>query len=131
VQLRKLDGFVEERARWAAFYQRELEALEWLSTPRVPAGDRHGWQAYVCSVDERRAPRTRDEIMGVLQERGISTRPGTHALHLLGYYRRRLALGPDDFPGARDAHRYSLALPLHNRMVPDDYAYVVDAMRSL
>jgi hypothetical protein len=24
-----------------------------------------------------------------------------------------------------------MAIPLHNRMTPDDYAYVIDAIRSL
>ena len=60
----------------------------------------------------------------------MSTRPGTHAVHMLGYYRKRFDLHPEDFPGARDCDLQSMALPLHNRMSGDDYASVVTALKS-
>lgn len=131
VQLRKLDAFIDERDRLAQLYQRELATIPWLRTPHVPAGCRHGWQAYVTMVDESRAPRSRNEIMEALAERGVDTRPGTHAIHMLGYYRERFGYAPDDLPGARDCDRHTMAIPLHNRMTVDDAARVVDALRSL
>jgi dTDP-4-amino-4,6-dideoxygalactose transaminase len=69
--------------------------------------------------------------MEVLQSKGISTRPGTHAVHMLGLYRQKLRLTPDDFPIARDCDRYSMAIPLHNRMTAEDFDYVVDAIKKL
>jgi dTDP-4-amino-4,6-dideoxygalactose transaminase len=69
--------------------------------------------------------------MEILQSKGISTRPGTHAVHQLGYYREHFGLKPEDYPGARDCDRYSIAIPLHNRMVAEDYQYVVSAIRAL
>jgi dTDP-4-amino-4,6-dideoxygalactose transaminase len=91
----------------------------------------HSWQSYVCRVAERSAGRSRNEIMARLQERGISTRPGTHAVHLLGYYRQRFGLRPDDYPNARDCDHQTLAIPLHNQMTEDDYAYVVDVLHEI
>jgi dTDP-4-amino-4,6-dideoxygalactose transaminase len=70
-------------------------------------------------------------MMEVLQSKGISTRPGTHAVHMLGLYRQKLGLTPNDFPIARDCDRYSMAIPLHNRMTAEDFDYVVDAMKEL
>jgi perosamine synthetase len=131
VQLTKLDRFIAERQRWADYYAAELAAVPWLRTPKVPAGCAHGWQAYVCDVDARKAPRPRNDLMDRLQEAGISTRPGTHAVHMLGYYRERFGLKPDDFPVARDCDRSSMAIPLHNRMSPDDFRYVVDVLKGL
>jgi dTDP-4-amino-4,6-dideoxygalactose transaminase len=131
VQLRKLDRYIDERQRWAEYYTRELGALSWLHTPTVPSGYRHGWQSFVCYVDERDAPATRNEIMERLAASGVSTRPGTHAVHLLGYYARRFGFHPDEFPCARDCDRYSMALPLHNRMSPDDYAHIVACLKAL
>jgi perosamine synthetase len=130
-QLPKLDLFIAERAQWASWYSRELATLGWLRTPVVPDGYGHGWQSYVCYVDEARSPMPRNAIMEKLQERGISTRPGTHAVHMLGLYRDKYGLAPADFPGARDCDRFSMALPLHNRMSAEDYAYIVDALRKL
>lgn len=131
VQLGKLDRFIDERSQWADFYTRELADIAWLHTPDVPAGCRHGWQAYVCRIDESRAPMSRNEIMQHLENCGISTRPGTHAVHMLGYYRERFGLQPDDFPGARDCDRLTMAIPLHNAMTADDYRYVAETLNQI
>jgi dTDP-4-amino-4,6-dideoxygalactose transaminase len=50
---------------------------------------------------------------------------------MLGYYRDRFGLRPQDFPGARDCNDHTMAIPLHNRMVREDYEYVVAALREL
>lgn len=131
VQLRKLDVFIDERARWAAWYAERLAGVPWLALPSVPVGWRHGWQAYVTRVLPDRAPLPRDAIMDRLQQAGISTRPGTHAVHMLGLYRDRQGLGPDDFPEARDADRQTMAIPLHNGMSPDDYRRVAEAIAGI
>ena len=131
VQLEKLDKFISERQQWADFYSRELAEVEWLRTPVVPDGYSHSWQAYVCYIDETKAPMSRNKIMEVLQANGISTRPGTHAVHMLGYYKDRYGFNPEDYPGARNCDRFSMAIPLHNRMTAEDYQYVANAIKLL
>lgn len=131
VQLGKLDALVAERRRWADLYERELAEVPWLQTPRVPEGYEPNWQSYVCRVDESASPLPRNTIMERLQERGVSTRPGTHAVHLLAYYRERFGYGPDDLPSSRDADRLTMAIPLHNRMTEDDVQYVIGCIREI
>jgi len=131
VQLKKLDRFIDERARMAAQYRSELAEVKWLRLPAEPENGRHAWQAFVTYVDPKITLRPRNEIMEFLQQQGISTRPGTHAVHMLGYYRKRFGFKPDDFPGARDCDRNSMAIPLHNRMTHDDFSYVVKTLHSL
>ena len=131
VQLAKLERFVAERDEWAAWYMRELASIPWLRMPQRPTHGKHAWQAFVTYVDPDTAPMPRNEIMEILQRKGISTRPGTHAIHLLGYYRDRLGMKPDDFPGARDCDAHTMAIPLHNRMVADDYRYIVEALKGI
>ena len=131
VQIEKLEGFIAERARWAAWYRQNLADLDWLRLPQEPAHGRHAWQAFVCSVDPARAPMTRNAMMDRLQAAGVSTRPGTHAVHMLGYYRDRYGIRPESYPLSRACDRDSLALPLHNAMDEADYAHVVDAIRGL
>jgi len=105
--------------------------LSWLKLPEEPIDGRHAWQSYVSYVDEQKAPMPRNQMMDRLQQRGIATRPGTHAIHMLGYYRDRFEYAAGDFPNARGANDRSLAIPLHNRMSPEDYAYVADTILSL
>lgn len=133
VQLAKLDRFIDEREHWARWYAEQLADVKWLRMPVMPepGKGRHAWQAFVTYVDPALAPMPRNDIMERLQAQGIATRPGTHAIHMLGYYRNRFGFGQDDLPGARDCDANTMAIPLHNRMTAEDYAYVVDALRSI
>src|SRR5262249_27715369 len=130
-QLRKLDRFISERQKWAEYYRRELAGIPWLQLPEAQEEYRHGWQAFTCYVEESKAPIGRNEMMERLQAAGISTRPGTHAVHMLGYYQKKLGVRPEDFPVARDCDRYTMAIPLHNRMSGEDFQYVVDQLKAL
>jgi len=131
VQMGKLDRLLAERRRLAALYDQSLADIPWLRTPRTPEDCRHAYQSYVCMVEEQSAPTSRNAIMEALQQRGVSTRPGTHAVHMQAYYRERFGWKPEDCPVARDGDRLSMAIPLHNRMDETDVAYVVDAIKSL
>ncbi|OJJ19320.1 perosamine synthetase [marine bacterium AO1-C] len=131
VQFGKLDQFINERNEWAKFYQQELKDLAWLQLPDFSEDYQHGWQAFVCMIDETKAPHSRNKIMELLQERGISTRPGTHAVHMLDYYVQNFGFKPSDFPGAQAANDYSIAIPLHNKMTQEDYQYVVQTLKEI
>lgn len=131
VQLPKLKGFIEERANWAAFYRQELSGIDWLATPQEPESGKHGWQSFVTVVDPEKAACSRNELMEKLQAKGISTRPGTHAVHMLGLYQEKYGFKPTDFPGALACNDNTMAIPLHNRMTAEDYAYVVHAFKNI
>jgi dTDP-4-amino-4,6-dideoxygalactose transaminase len=130
VQIGKLDRFIAERQLAAERYRDGLQRLGWLRMPRFGEG-RHAWQAFVTYVDPETAPMPRNALMERLQSAGISTRPGTHAVPMLGYYRDRFGLAADDFPGARDCDANTMAIPLHNRMSAEDYEYVIDTLGAI
>ena len=126
-QLKKLEQFVAERARWAEWYRRELADIDWLLCPAEPERGRHGWQAFVTWVDPAKAPLPRNELMDRLHARGIATRPGTHAVHELGAFRHLRT----DHPAATECGAQTMALPLHNCMTAEDYKAVVMEIRTL
>lgn len=129
-QLGRLGRLLAERNEWAAYYQDALSDLEWLITPTVPQGCRHAWQSFVTLVDPSKSPFPRNELMKRLHKVGVSTRPGTHAVHLLDYYRDRYGLSSGDCPVASECAADSMAIPLHNRMGLADFDYVVTALHS-
>lgn len=131
VQIKKLDQFINEREKWANFYTKELDSIPWLRTPKHGADYKHGWQSFVTFVDESKSPASRNEIMELLQQQGISTRPGTHAIHMLNFYKEKFNIQASDYPGAQAANNYSMAIPLHNRMVAEDFDYVVSVIKAL
>lgn len=130
VQLTKLDAFIDERAAAANRYREMLGDVGWLSLPTHAAHERHAWQAYVTVVDETRSPMSRNRIMAALADAGIATRPGTHAVTELAYYRDG-GVDPAQFPVAAALHRQSMAIPMHNCMTPDDFDFVADTLSTL
>jgi len=130
VQLAKLDRFIAERHDMAQRYRDGLQRLNWLRMPHFGNGG-HAWQAFVTYVDPEAAPMPRNKLMERLQAAGIATRPGTHAVHMLGVYRQKYGLSADDFPAAKDCDANTMAIPLHNRMTLGDCEYVVDTLRNL
>lgn len=131
VQLKKLDLFIDEREQWANYYNQQLKDISWIRKPEFSSDYKHGWQSYVIYVDEKKAPMSRNEMMEKLQQMGISTRPGTHAPHMLEYYANKYNIKPEDFPGAKDCNDYSMSIPLFNKMTKEDYEYVVHCLNSL
>lgn len=131
VQLKKLDNFIRERGVIADRYIEAFRDLDWLLTPK-PLGDGslHAWQAFVLYVDPDNSPINRNSLMEILQKKGISTRPGTHAIHMLGFYKNNYGINIDDFPNARDCDAGTMAIPLHNVMDKDDCSRVIDAIRG-
>jgi perosamine synthetase len=131
VQLSKMDLFIQERNEWVKLYKKELKDIAWMVLPDFSDDYTHGWQSFVTMVDETKSPYSRNEIMKRLQEKGISTRPGTHAVHMLNFYASKYNLRPEDFPGARLANDCSMAIPLHNRMVKEDFEYIIQELRGI
>lgn len=131
VQIQKLDTFINERQDWANYYNEQLKDIEWLRTPVYDAKYKHGWQSYVLFIDEAKAPMSRNDMMEYLQQQGVSTRPGTHAVHMLGYYANTFGIKPQDYPGAYAANEYSMSIPLHNKMTADDFKYIVTLLIGL
>jgi dTDP-4-amino-4,6-dideoxygalactose transaminase len=131
VQIQKLDTFINERQDWANYYNEQLKDIEWLRTPVYDEKYKHGWQSYVLFIDEAKAPMSRNDMMEYLQQQGVSTRPGTHAVHMLGYYANTFGIKPQDYPGAYAANEYSMSIPLHNKMTADDFEYIVTLLKGL
>ena len=130
-QLKKLDSLLEFRQKWADFYMRELAEISWITLPTVPKDYYHAWQSFVCVVDETIAPLSRNDIMEKLKENGISTRPGTHAVHMLGYYKNKYNIHASDYPQAQKANDCSISIPLHNNMTIEDFEHIVNVIKSI
>ena len=130
-QLTRLDEFIKERAKWAGYYNEKLADIRWLRLPAEPENGNHGWQSYVTYCDPKTAPVPRNKIMGLLQEQGIATRPGTHAVHMLRLYKEKFGIEANDFPNAQNCNNNTMAIPLHNRMTLEDYEYIVETLHAL
>jgi dTDP-4-amino-4,6-dideoxygalactose transaminase len=68
----------------------------------------------------------RNAWMDQLQQVGISTRPATHAVHMLTFYRDKYKIKPNDFPNSYMANDCSISLPLFHGMTEEEQDYVIN-----
>ena len=68
----------------------------------------------------------RNSWMIQLQKDGISTRPATHAVHMLSFYKKKYNLCPNDFPNSYFANDCSISLPLFHGMTENEQSYVIE-----
>lgn len=144
-QMKRAESIVSERRAIAERYNNAFSNLEWLQTPLVPEGYQHGYQSYPCLFDPNTVYQAietgntnllatvntrRNDWMEFLLKNGISTRPATHAVHMLSYYRDKYNIDPASFPAAQAANDCSISLPLFHGMTLDEQNYVIDVVKS-
>lgn len=137
-QMERAAAIVSERQRLAARYDEAFADLDWLRTPAHLEGYEHGYQSYPCLFQPNRISAStikqinaeRNQWMDDLQQKGISTRPATHAVHMLEFYKNKYNLKPEDFPNAFAANDCSISLPLFHGMTEEEQDYVIGVVKG-
>lgn len=137
-QMDRAAEIVAERQRLARIYDDAFADLAWLKTPAHVEGLEHGYQSYPCLFQPEpvtaqsvaRINQARNEWMDRLQQAGISTRPATHAVHMLSFYKNKYLLKPEDFPVAYSANDCSISLPLFHGMTEAEQNFVIQQVRE-
>jgi perosamine synthetase len=124
VQLAKLARMVERRRELAARYQQELPGLRTIQDPEY---GRTNYQSFWVQLPDD-FPISRDDLLRVLADRGISARRGIMAAHTESAYR--------DTPGSPlpvtdRVTSSSLILPLFHEMSRDEQDLVISVIRAV
>lgn len=139
-QAEKLDDIIAEKRKCAEIYCCLIsEQLPELCPPTEPSRYFHTYQSYVCmlKLDElgisniEEGGAYRNQLLQKLEDIGIATRQGTHALHLLGYYKNRFGFKPDDYENAYACDRLSITLPLYVGLTEEEQEYVIESIRKV
>ena len=145
-QMDRATNIIAERKRLAARYDEAFDGLEWLQTPLKLNDYEHGYQSYPCLFNPREVKaaisfghlskiksinESRNAWMNKLQQNGISTRPATHAVHMLTFYQNKYSLKPEDFPNSFAANDCSISLPLFHGMTQAEQDYVISQVFEL
>lgn len=139
-QIKKLDYIIEEKRKCANLYNMMIaENLKEFITPVEPHGYFHTYQSYVCMLDIKHmgisnieeGGKYRNSLLQKLENKGIATRQGTHAIHLLGYYKNRFGFVPEDYINAYACDRLSITLPLYVGMSDDEQRYVIECISKM
>ena len=64
--------------------------------------------------------------MDFLHNHNISTRPATHSVHTLTYYKNKYKILAEKFPNSLIANDCSISLPLYNGMTKSEQDFVIN-----
>ncbi len=128
-QLKKLDGFIEERTNRALKYQEFFSGLSGLIIPQeVSYAHRHAWHLYTPLINTDMLSISRDQFIQELKDRNIGSGLHYTAVHEFSFYAEKYGYKPEDFPEAHFVSERILSLPLFPSMTDQDQEDVVEAV---
>lgn len=128
-QMAKLRTLVADRRATARRYTQMLREVNDLVLPVAGDVEGHTYQSYVIRLADGDRKR-RNTVMKAMALAEMQSRPGTHAVHRLGYYSDKYGLKPQDFPNAATAEDTTITLPIVPFMREADQERVVDVVRQ-
>lgn len=129
-QTYKMDDILKERNRIAQKYNELLEGIDGIRVPFVPEYCKHTYQSYVIRIDTPNSNSLRNKIMDKLADASIQTRPGTHAVHRLGYYQNKYSIKENEYPNACIAEDTTITLPIVHGMTEDEQKLVISIIKE-
>jgi len=138
-QMARAEQIYEKRNIIAGKYDKFInENIPWLKIPFRNNEYRHGFQAYVClfepeKINEKNIEeinKKRNDFMDYLQSNGISTRPGTHAVHMLSYYKNKYNLNSWNYLNSYIAYYCSIAFPLFPSLTDEEFYYIAEKIKD-
>jgi perosamine synthetase len=116
-QIKNIDKILLYRKKIAKKYDDNLAKIKWLKKIKIPGIYNNAYQSYVLLVDKfktiQKNEQLRNQLMIFLQSKGISTRPGTHAIHELTFYKNK---NKHSLQNSTKAYKNSISLPIFNNM---------------
>jgi dTDP-4-amino-4,6-dideoxygalactose transaminase len=145
-QSKKINWILERKQTLADTYNKQLQDIQWLKAPEVSDGYTHGYQTYCTlfkpeetfqAIEKRDLKKInllheeRNVIMTQLENIGISTRQGTHAVHIQQLYREKYNIKQMDFPASYAADRLTIALPFFPTIREEEIEYLFKNLKRM
>ena len=130
-QLRKLEGFIEVRARHAELYRELLADIREIELPQAPRRGRHGWHLFSVRLRTELLSIGRDEFIRQLGEEGIGASVHFIPIPLHPYFEFLATEPRNACPRALELFPRLVSLPLYPAMTEADVARVAGAVKSI
>jgi perosamine synthetase len=127
-QFRRLETFLEKRARVAKLYTERLADLAWVRPPQVKPHVRMSWFVYVVTLA---GGLDRDAVIHRLAEQGIPARGYFAPIHTQPYIRERFGDLAGMLPITEAIAPRTLALPFHNNLNEEQIDTVVTRLAQV
>ena len=129
-QLRKLDRFIETRARYAEIYNRAFGDMEEVEIPPDNPRCRHAWHLYILRLNLKRLRVDRKKFIEDLRKKGIGTSVHFIPIPLHPFF-ARLPLARYQCERALELYPRIVSLPLYPAMTEDQVHYVAQTVGEI
>lgn len=137
-QLNRAEEILSKRISLAKTYDEFFNNIPFIKPTIFGSNFKHGYQSYVCLFEPEEISSSnlikinemRNNFMAYLHSNGISTRPGTHAIHCLDYYKNKYGYSIFDYPNSLISSLCSVAFPLFPSLKEQEIQYIFEVINN-
>ena len=123
-QIRKIDKFIKNKIKIAEIYSSLLKDIKGITLPReMPWAENMYWMYSILIEDNFRMDR--DELIYMLEQNGIETRPIFYPMHILPPYKNE-----EIFPIAENVSKRGISLPSSVNLKEEQIEQIVHTIIS-
>ncbi len=127
IKLKHLDSYARARNTAAAYYDKALGQLDWISIPARQHNSTHVFHQYTLRLTD---PADRDKLKAHLEAQKVPAMVYYPiALHLQQAFKTK-AFGPGDFPVSEMLCSQVISLPIHTELTDEQLDFIVNAVLS-
>jgi dTDP-4-amino-4,6-dideoxygalactose transaminase len=130
VQLAKCDDLIAARSKAVNYYQMHLKS-PLLRIPSEIPQIRNPYHLFMILLQTEELKISRDELIGLLHQKGIGTAVHYIPIHFHPFYQRLLPEAKAHLPIATDIAQKTLSLPLFPALTESEQDYIIDTLEAL
>lgn len=130
-QLRRLDGFIAARQRFARRYDEAFAEIPEVATPVIQPDRNHAYHLYVLRLVPERLSIDRAQFMDELKALNIGASVHFIPVHLHPLYRETFGYKRGMLPKAESMYDRIVSLPLYPKMTDNDAGDVIAAVKTI
>jgi UDP-4-amino-4,6-dideoxy-N-acetyl-beta-L-altrosamine transaminase len=125
-QLKKLDGFMSERAKIASIYDSVFDGVPFIKRNKGEEGKESANHLYVVEIPFDSQGVDKSLWFKEMAKIGIMLQVHYIPVHLQPYYREMLKSGPGDFKNTENYYKRAVSLPIYPGLTGDDVNHIAE-----
>lgn len=127
-QLKRLDDFIETRAKIAAYYDEIFKDSKYIFPTKIDAKNKTSYHLYSVLL-ERSLWCAKEDIYKALHKKGIGVQVHYKPTYQFSYYKN--LFGEQSLPNTEEFYKAELSIPCHQEMSLEDAEFVAQTLINL
>jgi UDP-4-amino-4,6-dideoxy-L-N-acetyl-beta-L-altrosamine transaminase len=127
-QLKRLDNFIEKRAKIARFYDEKFKNNPYFFPIKIPLHVKSAYHLYPILLD-RSLWCAKEDIYKALQQKGIGVQVHYKPIYQYSFYKDKF--GEQKFHNTEEFYKAELTIPCHQEMSLEDAFFIADTLLKI